>query len=160
METTRLFGRGLAGIEPQWIPGVAGHLLKTQLLEPHWEKKAAEVVALQRATLYGIVIYNNRWVNFGKVDPKAAREIFIRAALVEGDWETRLPFVAHNARMLKQVEELEHKSRRQDVLVDDELIFAFYDQHLPADVHSGACTSQATPRTASPWTCPSTHSTR
>jgi len=138
VETTRLFGRGLANIEPQWIPGVAGHLLKTQLLEPHWEKKAAEVVALQRATLYGIVIYNNRRVNFGKVDPKAAREIFIRAALVEGDWETRLPFVGHNARMLKQVEELEHKSRRQDVLVDDELIYAFYDQHLPADVHSGA----------------------
>ncbi|MBL0147606.1 MAG: ATP-dependent RNA helicase HrpA [Ideonella sp.] len=138
VETTRLFGRGLAGIEPQWIPGVAGHLLKTQLLDPHWEKKAAEVVALQRATLYGLVVYNNRRVNFGKVDPKAAREIFIRAALVEGDWDTRLPFIGHNARLLKQVEELEHKSRRQDVLVDDELIFAFYDQQLPAEVHSGA----------------------
>ncbi|WP_088278986.1 ATP-dependent RNA helicase HrpA [Ideonella sp. A 288] len=138
VETTRLFGRGLANIEPTWIPGIAGHLLKTQLLDPHWEKKAAEVVALQRATLYGIVLYANRRVNFGKVDPKAAREIFIRSALVEGDWETKLPFVAHNHRLLAQVEELEHKSRRQDVLVDDELIFAFYDQHLPVDVHSGA----------------------
>ena len=83
VETTRLFGRGLAAIEPQWIPPIAGHLLKTQLLEPHWEKKAAEVVALERATLYGIVIYNNRRVNFGRVDPAAAREIFIREALVQ-----------------------------------------------------------------------------
>jgi len=138
VETTRLFGRGLAAIEPQWLPGIAGHLIKTQLLEPHWEKKAAEVVALQRATLYGIVLYSNRRVNFGNVDPKAAREIFIRSALVEGDWDTRLPFVAHNRKLLAQVEELEHKSRRQDVLVDDELIHAFYDQQLPADVHSGA----------------------
>jgi len=138
VETTRLFGRALAAIEPQWIPGVAGHLLKKQLLEPHWEKKAAEVVALERATLYGIVVYNNRRVNFGNVDPAAAREIFIREALVNGEWETKLPFVAHNARLIAQVEELEHKSRRQDVLVDDELIFAFYDQQLPKDVHSGA----------------------
>ena len=138
VETTRLYGRGLAVIDPAWIPGVAGHLLKTQLLEPHWEKKAAEVVALQRATLYGIVVYNNRRVNFGNVDPKAAREIFIRSALVEDDWDSKLPFIAHNRQLLAQVEELEHKSRRQDVLVDDELIYAFYDQQLPADVHSGA----------------------
>ena len=138
VETTRLFGRGLAAIEPQWIPGVAGHLLKTQLLEPHWEKKAAEVVALERATLYGIVVYSNRRVNFGRVDPQAAREIFIRQALVEGDWETRLPFLAHNRKLLAQVQDLEHKSRRQDVLVDDELIHAFYDQQLPAEVCSGA----------------------
>jgi ATP-dependent helicase HrpA len=96
VETTRLFGRGLAAIEPQWLPGIAGHLLKKQLLEPHWEKKAAEVVALERATLYGIVVYNNRRVNFGRVDPAAAREIFIREALVAGEWETRLPFLAHN----------------------------------------------------------------
>ena len=138
VDTTRLYGRGLASIEPQWIPGVAGHLLKTQLLEPHWEKKAAEVVALQRATLYGIVVYNNRKVNFGNVDPRAAREIFIREALVAGDWDSKLPFIAHNRKLLAQVEELEHKSRRQDVLVDDELIYAFYDQLLPASVFSGA----------------------
>jgi ATP-dependent helicase HrpA len=138
VETTRLFGRGLAAIEPQWIPQIAGHLLKTQLLEPHWEKKAAEVVALERATLYGIVVYSNRRVNFGQVDAAAAREIFIREALVEGEWETKLPFASHNRKMIAQVQELEHKSRRQDVLVDDELIHAFYDQQLPADVHSGA----------------------
>ena len=138
VETTRLFGRGLAAIEPQWIPPLAGHLLKTQLLEPHWEKKAAEVVALERATLYGIVIYHNRRVNFGSVDPAAAREIFIREALVGEEWETRLPFLAHNRKLVAQVQDLEHKARRQDVLVDEELIHAFYDQQLPKDVCSGA----------------------
>ena len=138
VETTRLFGRGIAAIEPQWIPPLAGHLLKTQLLEPHWEKKAGEVIALERATLYGIVVYNNRRVNFGRVDPAAAREIFIREALVGEEWETRLPFLAHNRKLVAQVQELEHKARRQDVLVDDELIHAFYDQQLPADVCSGA----------------------
>nr|WP_243392864.1 ATP-dependent RNA helicase HrpA [Paucibacter aquatile] len=138
VETTRLFGRGIAAIEPQWLPGIAGHLIKTQLLEPHWEKKAAEVIALERATLYGIVIYANRRVNFGNVDAKAAREIFIREALVNGEWESRLPFLAHNERQIKKVEELEHKSRRQDVLVDDELIYAYYDSQLPAEVCSGA----------------------
>ncbi|MBC7732841.1 MAG: ATP-dependent RNA helicase HrpA [Bacteriovorax sp.] len=137
VETTRLFGRGLAAIEPQWLPQIAGHIIKTQLLEPHWEKKAAEVIALERATLYGIVIYSNRRVNFGNVDAAAAREIFIREALVAGEWETKLPFIAANRRLIAQVEELEHKSRRQDVLVDDELIHAFYDQQLPADVCSG-----------------------
>jgi ATP-dependent helicase HrpA len=137
VETTRLFGRGLANIEPQWLEKVAGHLLKKQLLDPHWEKKAAEVVALERATLYGLVIYSGRRVNFGRVDMVAAREIFIREALVANNWETKLPFLAANEKLIAQVEELEHKSRRQDVLVDDELIYAFYDQQLPADVCSG-----------------------
>lgn len=137
VETTRLFGRGIAAIEPQWIEQVAGHLLKKQLLDPHWENKAAEVVALERATLYGIVIYSGRRVNFGRVDPQAAREIFIREGLVDEQWETKLPFLAANQKLVAQVEELEHKSRRQDVLVDDELIYAFYDQQLPADVCSG-----------------------
>ncbi|MFZ5520812.1 MAG: ATP-dependent RNA helicase HrpA [Pseudomonadota bacterium] len=138
VETTRLFGRGLAAIEPQWLVTVGGHLLKKTLLEPHWEKKAAEVVALERATLYGLVVYNNKRVNYGLVDAPAAREIFIRQALVEGEWETRLPFFAHNRKLIAQVEALEHKARRQDVLVDDELIYAFYDAQLPADVVSGA----------------------
>ncbi|SFE29648.1 ATP-dependent helicase HrpA [Paracidovorax wautersii] len=138
VETTRLFGRGIAAIEPQWVEQIGGHLLKKQLLDPHWEKKAAQVSALERATLYGLVIYNNRRVNFGKVDPHAAREIFIREALVGGQWETRLPFLAANQKLIAKVEELEHKSRRQDVLVDDELIYAFYDQQLPADICTGA----------------------
>jgi ATP-dependent helicase HrpA len=137
VETTRLFGRGLANIEPQWLEKVAVHLLKKQLLDPHWEKKAAEVVALERATLYGLVVYSGRKVNFGRVDMVAAREIFIREALVANNWETKLPFLAANEKLIAQVEELEHKSRRQDVLVDDELIYAFYDQQLPADVCSG-----------------------
>lgn len=137
VETTRLFGRGIAAIEPQWLEQIGGHVLRKQLLDPHWEKKSAEVVALERATLYGIVVYNNRRVNFGKVDPHAAREVFIREALVGGNWDTRLPFLAANQKMIAKVEELEHKSRRQDVLVDDELIYAFYDQQLPPEVCSG-----------------------
>ena len=137
VETTRLFGRGIAAIEPQWLEQVAGHLLKKQLLDPHWEKKAAEVTALERATLYGIVVYSGRRVNFGQVDIVAAREIFIREALVAGQWETKLPFLEANLKLIQQVEDLEHKARRQDVLVDEELIYAFYDQQLPADVCSG-----------------------
>ena len=137
VETTRLFGRGIAAIEPQWLEQVAGHLLKKQLLDPHWEKKAAEVTALERATLYGIVIYSGRRVNFGRVDAVAAREIFIRQALVDGQWETKLPFLEANQKLIRQVEDMEHKARRQDVLVDEELIFAFYDQQLPPEVCSG-----------------------
>ncbi len=137
VETARLFGRGIANIDPVWLEEVGGHLLKKQLLDPHWEKKAAEVVALERATLYGLVIYSGRRMNYGRVDPHAAREIFIREGLVAGQWDTRLPFLAANQKLVAKVEEMEHKSRRQDVLVDDELIFAFYDQQLPADVCSG-----------------------
>ncbi|MBV9890508.1 MAG: ATP-dependent RNA helicase HrpA [Rhizobacter sp.] len=138
VETTRLYARGIAAIDPRWLPALAAHLVKTQLLEPHWEKKAAQVIALERATLYGLVVYANRRVDFGAVDPAAAREIFIREALVAGDWDTRLPFMAANRKLVREVEELEHKSRRQDVLVDDALVFAFYDQQLPADITSGA----------------------
>ncbi|MCW5634985.1 MAG: ATP-dependent RNA helicase HrpA [Rubrivivax sp.] len=143
VETTRLYGRGIAAIEPQWIPPLAGHLLKKQLLEPHWEKKAGEVVALERATLYGLVVYNNRRVGYALVDAAAAREIFIRealvAALTEPDaWDAKYPFLAHNRRVLREVQELEHKARRQDVLVDETLIEAFYAAQLPADVHGSA----------------------
>ena len=137
VETTRLFGRGIANIEPAWLEQVGAHLLRKQLLDPHWEKKSGEVIALERATLYGLVVYSGRRVPFGKVDPQTAREIFIRAALVEGQWETNLTFLDANHKMIAKVEELEHKSRRQDVLVDDELIYAFYDQQIPADVCSG-----------------------
>jgi ATP-dependent helicase HrpA len=137
VETTRLFGRGIANIDQPWLIQMGGHLLKKQLLEPHWEKKAGEVVALERATLYGLVVYNNKRVNFGLIDTPAAREIFIREALVGDEWETRLPFLAANRKLINQVEQLEHKSRRQDVLVDDHLIFAFYDAQIPLDVMSG-----------------------
>jgi len=137
VETARLFGRGIAAIEPQWLEQVGGHLLKKQVLDPHWEKKAARVSALERATLYGLVVYANRRTDYSRVDPAGARELFIREALVGGDWDTRLPFLAANQRLVKQVMEMEHKSRRQDVLVDDEVIYAYYDQHIPADVCSG-----------------------
>ena len=137
VETTRLFGRGIAAIEPQWLEQVGAHLLKKQLLDPHWEKKSAEVVALERATLYGLVVYNGRRTPYSRVDLHGAREIFIREALVGDQWETKLPFLAANHKMIAKVEELEHKSRRQDVLVDDELIYAFYDQQIPPEVCSG-----------------------
>ncbi len=138
VETTRLFGRGIANIEPQWVEQVGGHLLKKQLLDPHWEKKAAQVTALERATLHGLVIYSGRRSNFGRVDPVGAREIFIREAMVAGNWDTPLPFLAANLKLIQQVQDLEHKARRQDVLVDEELIYAFYDQQLPADICTGA----------------------
>ncbi len=134
METGRLYGRTMATIEPQWLEEVGAHLLRRQLLDPHWEKKAGKVVALERATLYGIVLYNNRRVDYDKLDPEHARDIFIRQALVEDDWESKLPFLAANRKMVRQVEDLEHKSRRQDVLVDDELIYAFYDAQIPREV--------------------------
>ena len=141
VETTRLFGRGIANIEPQWLEEVGGHLLKKQLLDPHWEKKAQDVVALERATLYGLVVYSGRRRSFGAVDPHAARELFLREALVGGEWPDewarRLPFLAANQRTIAKVEELEHKSRRQDVLVDDELIYAFYDQQIPQGISNG-----------------------
>jgi ATP-dependent helicase HrpA len=137
VETSKLYGRGVANIDAQWLAAMGQHLLKKQLLEPHWEKKAAEVVALERATLYGLVVYNNKRVNFGLVNPREAREIFIREGLVNDEWDTRLPFLAANRKLIAQVEQLEHKSRRQDVLVDDELIHAFYDAQIPPDVMSG-----------------------
>ncbi|MEI6718529.1 MAG: DUF3418 domain-containing protein, partial [Betaproteobacteria bacterium] len=136
VETTRLFGRGVANIEPLWLEHVGGHLLKKQLLDPHWEKKAGEVKALERATLYGLVVYNGRRVSYSKIDAAGARDIFIRQALVEGELDTKLRFLSSNQRLIEEVQELEHKSRRQDVLVDDVLIYAFYDQQIPANVCS------------------------
>jgi ATP-dependent helicase HrpA len=137
VETTRLFGRGIAHIEPQWLEEVGAHLLKKQLLDPHWEKKSAEAVAYERATLYGLMVYNGRRKAYATVDLQAAREIFIRQGLVDGQWDTTLPFLAANQKMVAKVEELEHKSRRQDVLVDDELIFAYYDAQIPQEVCNG-----------------------
>jgi ATP-dependent helicase HrpA len=136
VETTRLFGRGLAAIEPLWIERIGGHLLQRQLSEPHWDQKSGRVVALERATLYGVPVYNGRRVDFARIDPVQAREIFIRDALVAGELDSKLPFLAHNARLMREVEALEHKSRRQDVLVDDTLIQAWYEQHVPAEATS------------------------
>ena len=137
VQTTRLFGRGIAQIDPKWLEEVGGHLLKKQLLEPHWEKKSAHVVALERATLYGLVVYNQRRIRYDRIDPVLSRTLFIREGLVGGAYECKLPFLAANRRMMREVLDLEHKSRRQDVLVDDSLIEAYYDAQLPDDVFSG-----------------------
>ncbi|KGV02261.1 ATP-dependent helicase HrpA [Burkholderia pseudomallei MSHR4032] len=138
VETSRLYARCIAKIEPEWIERIGAHLLKKSLSEPHWEKRPAQVAAFERATLYGLTIYHRRRVAFGRQDPARARELFIRGALVDGEFDTKLAFFAHNRRLLADIEQLEHKSRRQDVLVDDELIHAFYDQAIPAGIHTGA----------------------
>jgi ATP-dependent helicase HrpA len=138
VETSRLYARCIAKIEPEWIERIGAHLLKKSLSEPHWEKRAAQVSAYERAVLYGLPIYHRRRVSFGKQDPARARELFIRGALVEGEFDTKLAFFAHNRKLLADIEQLEHKSRRQDVLVDDELIFAFYDQAIPEGIYTGA----------------------
>ncbi|KQQ97576.1 ATP-dependent RNA helicase HrpA [Massilia sp. Leaf139] len=138
VETTRLYARCIAQIQPEWVEKVGAHLLKKSWGEPRWEKKPAQVSALERATLYGIVVYSGRRINHALHNPYEAREIFIRDALVAGDYETRQPFYAHNHKLVKEIENLEHKSRRQDVLVDDQLIAAFYDAEIPKDVVNGA----------------------
>ena len=138
VETTRLYARTIAQIQPEWVEKVGAHLLKKSWGEPRWEKKQAQVTALERATLHGIVIYGARRINYGQRNPTEAREIFIRDALVAGDYETRLPFYIHNHKLVKDIENLEHKSRRQDVLVDDQLIAAFYDSEIPRDIVNGA----------------------
>ncbi|MFN0281805.1 MAG: ATP-dependent RNA helicase HrpA [Kineosporiaceae bacterium] len=138
VETSRLWARTVARIEPEWVEPVAGHLVKRTYSEPHWEKKRAAVVAVERVTLYGVPIVAGRTVGYGKVDPELSRDLFVRHALVEGDWDTRHAFFAENRRLLDDVEDLENRARRRDILVDDETLFAFYDRRIPADVVSGA----------------------
>ncbi len=136
-ETSRLYARCVAAIDPGWIESVGAHLLRRSYAEPHWEKRAAQAVALERGTVYGIPIYTGRRVDYGRIDAQAARTLFIRGALVEQEFDTRAPFFLHNQRLIAEIERLEHKARRPDVLVDDELIFAFYDAKIPAAVRDG-----------------------
>jgi ATP-dependent helicase HrpA len=138
VETSRLWGRVAARIEPEWVEPLASHLVKRNYSEPHWEKKQGSVVALEKVTLYGVPIVSARKVNFGRVDPVLSRELFIRHALVEGDWETRHGFFADNRKLLDEVQEREHRARRRDILVDDETLFDFYDKRIPEEVVSGA----------------------
>jgi len=138
VETTRLYARTIAQIQPEWVEKIGAHLLKKSWGEPRWEKRQAQVTALERATLYGIVVYSNRRINYSQHNPVEAREIFIRDALVAGDYETRAPFFAHNHKLVREIENLEHKSRRLDVLVDEQLIAAFYDKEIPHTVVNGA----------------------
>ncbi len=138
VETTRLYARCVARIEPEWIEKAAGSLANHQYLDPHWEKQPAQVVAFDRVSLYGLTLVPRRKVHYGPLRPAEAREIFIRGALVAGEYETRAPFMEHNRRLVQEVQELEHKARRQDVLVDEHTIFAFYDALIPAGMHNGA----------------------
>ncbi|MFE2639658.1 ATP-dependent RNA helicase HrpA [Streptomyces scopuliridis] len=138
VETSRLWARVNAKIEPEWIEPLAGHLLKRTYSEPHWEKDMAAVMAYEKVTLYGVPIVAQRKVNFGRIDAEASRELFIRHALVEGDWRTHHQFFHDNRKLLGEVEELEHRARRRDILVDDETLYDFYDQRVPDEVVSGA----------------------
>ncbi|MER5294139.1 ATP-dependent RNA helicase HrpA [Streptomyces pharetrae] len=138
VETSRLWARVNAKIEPEWVEPLAGHLIKRTYSEPHWEKDQAAVMAYEKVTLYGVPIVAQRKVNYGRIDPEASRELFIRNALVEGDWRTHHKFFADNRRLLSEVEELEHRARRRDIVVDDETLFDFYDQRVPEHVVSGA----------------------
>jgi ATP-dependent helicase HrpA len=142
VETTRLFARSVAAIEPRWLEEIGGHLIRREHDAPQWDARRGEVIALERGTLYGLPVYANRRVGYGPIDPQAAREIFIRSALVQGELETRAPFLAHNRRLVAEIERLEHKSRRPDILVDEELIHAFYAERVPAQVYGAAAFEQ------------------
>jgi len=138
VHTARLYARCVARIEPAWIERVGAHLLRRSWSDPRWEKKAGQVVALERATLYGLPVYVGRRVHYGPLNPKLARELFIRHALVEGGIDVQLPFLQHNQQLIASIEKLEHQARRPDILVDDSLVFAFYDSKIPADIYQTA----------------------
>ena len=130
-ETSRLYARDVAAIQPEWIEQEARHLVRYHYFEPHWEQKRGEVVASERVTLYGLTVLPRRPVAYGKVAPEEAREIFIRGALVAQECDLKADFFIHNKKLIKEISELEHKSRKQDVLVDEEALFDFYHQRLP-----------------------------
>jgi ATP-dependent helicase HrpA len=135
-ETTRLFARVVASIEPEWIERLAPHLAKRSYREPHWSKDSGSVIASEQVTVYGLVVVPKRLVQYGPIAPKEAWALFIRGALVAGQYSGNPPFLEHNRRLISEVQELEHKSRRHDVLVDDETIFAFYAERVPEGIHS------------------------
>ncbi|NHB95656.1 ATP-dependent RNA helicase HrpA [Photorhabdus stackebrandtii] len=136
VETNRLWGRIAARIEPEWVEPLAAHLVKHHYSEPHWQKSQGATMVKEKVTLYGLPIVASRLINYSKIDPMLCRELFIRHALVEGDWQTRHAFFRANLKLREEIEELEHKSRRRDILVDDEILFSFYDQRIPQSVVS------------------------
>ena len=131
VETTKLYARDVAAIQPEWIEQEAPHLVRYHYFEPHWEQKRGEVIASERVTLYGLTVLPRRPVSYGRIAPEEAREIFIRSALVAQECDLKADFFVHNKKLIKEITELEHKSRKQDVLVDDEALFAFYSERLP-----------------------------
>jgi ATP-dependent helicase HrpA len=136
VETSRLWGRIVASIEPEWVEPVAAHLIKRSYSEPRWSKNRGAVIATEKVTLYGIPIVTDRIVNFARIDPATSRELFIRHALVEGDWETRHHFFRDNARLLAEAAELEQRARRRGLVAGEDALFEFYDARVPADVTS------------------------
>jgi ATP-dependent helicase HrpA len=138
VETTRLLGHTAAQIQPRWLEPLAGHLIKRTYSEPHWERKRASVVATERATLYGLPVVAGRTVAYGAIDPELSRSLFIQRALIEGDWNARHRFLDDNRALLAEVEELEHRARRRDIVATDAQLYDFYDARVPADVVSGA----------------------
>ncbi len=141
LETSRLFARQVAKIEPEWIEPLAMPLVKRTVLDPHWERKRSQVVATEQVVLYGLLISKHK-VNYGQANPKESREIFIRKALVEGDFFTKQPFFVKNKKLIAELELLEDKVRKKDILVDDEIVFSFYNEHLPENVYSGKTLDQ------------------
>ncbi|THV39462.1 ATP-dependent RNA helicase HrpA [Glycomyces buryatensis] len=137
VETSRLWGRVCAKIEPEWVEPLAEHLTKRTYSEPHWSKKSGAVLAFERVTLYGVPIVPRRQVNFGRIDPAASRELFIRHALVQGEWETHHAFFQRNRDKIGEVEDLENRVRQRGLLADEQTLFDFYDERLPADIVSG-----------------------
>src|SRR5690606_9327388 len=137
VETTRLFARVAAQIEPPWIEQAAAHLVRRTWLDPRWDKAQAQAIAWEQVSLYGLVLVARRRVPYGPVDPAHAREIFIRAGLVEGGYVSSAPFQRHNTALRREIVALEHKSRQRDVLVDDSALFRFFDARIPASVNSG-----------------------
>ncbi|MGN6985118.1 DUF3418 domain-containing protein [Neisseria sp. P0008.S010] len=131
VETTKLYARDVAAIQPEWIEQEAPHLVRYHYFEPHWEQKRGEVIASERVTLYGLTVLPRRPVSYGRIAPEEAREIFIRSALVAQECDLKAEFFVHNKKLIKEITELEHKSRKQDVLVDDEALFTFYHERLP-----------------------------
>ena len=138
VETNRLYGHTAAAIQPRWIEPLAGHLLKRTYSEPHWERKRGSVVATERATLYGVPVVGARTVPYGAIDPELSRSLFIRHALLEGDWETRHGFLQENRELLEEVEELEHRARRRDIVATEAQLYDYYDARIPQSVVSGA----------------------
>ncbi|HZZ91638.1 MAG TPA: ATP-dependent RNA helicase HrpA [Usitatibacter sp.] len=133
-ETTRVFARNVARVEPDWIEKAAAHLVERAYVEPHWDRARGEVVAYENVTLFGLPLAARRKVSFGRIDPARAREIFIQGALVAGEFDSQLPFWVHNRKLIREIEELEHRARRPDVLVEDAALFAFFEARLPAEV--------------------------
>jgi ATP-dependent helicase HrpA len=137
VETSRVFARMVARIEPEWIEPLASHVVKHHYFEPHWERKRAQVMGYEKVTLYGLDVVPRRRIPYSKVDPVESRSLFIRRALVEGDYDTKAPFIANNQGLLDTVENLERKTRRRDLLVDEQVLVDFYDERVPATVVSG-----------------------